>query len=157
MPTPKAIRKLTNEYRSLLNEPIKGLRVAPNPNNILEWHYVIDGPDDSDFAGGEYYGKLTFPECYPMGPPRIVMMTPSGRFQPDSRICTSMSDYHPESWSPGWTISTILVGLISFMMDDKDGGVGSINASKKDRQKLANTSKKFNQKYDLYRELFNQT
>ena len=31
------------------------------------------------------------------------------------RLCLSMSDYHPESWNPSWSIETLLVGLQSFM------------------------------------------
>lgn len=31
-----------------------------------------------------------------MKPPSVIMITPSGRFQPNARICMSMSDFHPE-------------------------------------------------------------
>jgi ubiquitin-conjugating enzyme E2 J2 len=147
MASPKAIRKLTNEYKNLLEQPVKGLRVVPNPSNILEWHYLITGPEDSPYAGGEYYGKLIFPTSYPLSPPKIMMCTPSGRFTPNHRICTSMSDYHPETWSPGWTLSTILVGLISFMVDDNDGGVGCVQSSKKEKQNLAIKSHEYNKQY----------
>lgn len=71
------------------------------------------GPPDSPFAGGEYHGVLLFPSEYPFKPPGIKvrghssgwtilltavrwqMLTPSGRFQPDRKICFSMSDFHP--------------------------------------------------------------
>jgi len=29
----------------------------------------------------------------------------------------SMSDYHPESWNPSWSIATIIIGLQSFMIE----------------------------------------
>jgi hypothetical protein len=38
----------------------------------------------------------------------ITMVTPSGRFQPNTRLCLSMTDYHPESWNPMWSVSSIL-------------------------------------------------
>ncbi len=73
------------------------------------------GPPDSPFAGGEYHGVLLFPPEYPFKPPGIKartytsarrsdltfmqMLTPSGRFQPDKKICFSMSDFHPGSVS----------------------------------------------------------
>lgn len=32
------------------------------------------------------------------------------------RLCLSISDYHPDTWNPAWTVSTILTGLLSFMV-----------------------------------------
>jgi hypothetical protein len=49
-------------------------------------------------------------------PPSVVMLTPSGRFDVNKKICLSMSDFHPETWNPMWSVSTILVGLLSFMV-----------------------------------------
>lgn len=43
------------------------------------------------------------------------MITPSGRFQINTRLCLSISDFHPDTWNPSWTVSTIIMGLISFM------------------------------------------
>ena len=39
-----------------------------------------------------------------------------GRFQPDTRLCLSMSDFHPSTWNPSWSVATILTGLLSFMV-----------------------------------------
>ncbi len=57
--------------------------------------FIQRGPPDSPYAGGEYYGVIMFPSEYPFKPPGIKMVTPSGRFQPDKKICFSMSDFHP--------------------------------------------------------------
>jgi ubiquitin-protein ligase len=48
--------------------------------------------------GGKYHGKLIFPASYPFKPPTIMMCTPSGRFKTNTRLCLSMSDFHPETW-----------------------------------------------------------
>jgi ubiquitin-protein ligase len=45
---------------------------------------------------------------YPFKPPSIRMLTPSGRFEPNQRICLSMSDFHPETWNCMWSVSSIL-------------------------------------------------
>ncbi len=29
-----------------------------------------------------------------------------------------MSDYHPETWNPLWSVASILTGLLSFMLED---------------------------------------
>jgi hypothetical protein len=61
-------------------------------------------------------GKLVFPSDYPFKPPSIRMITPNGRFQVDTRLCLSMSDFHPGTWNPSWSVATILNGLLSFMV-----------------------------------------
>lgn len=54
--------------------------------------YVLDGPLGTPYEGGQYHGKLVFPAAYPFKPPSVLMLTPNGRFQPNTRICMSMSD-----------------------------------------------------------------
>lgn len=66
--------------------------------NLFEWHYVLEGPKDTDYEGGWYWGVLRFKATYPMSPPAVIMLTPSGRFKPGERLCLSISDFHPESW-----------------------------------------------------------
>ena len=55
---------------------------------------------------------------YPFKPPAIMMLTLNGRFVTNTRICMSMSDYHPETWNPLWSVASILTGLLSFMLED---------------------------------------
>ena len=72
------------------------------------------------FSGGFYHGKLIFPQDYPFKPPRILMLTPNGRFQTNTRLCLSISDFHPDTWNPAWSVATILTGLLSFMVGGRD-------------------------------------
>lgn len=97
----------------------------PDPDNIFTWRFLIFGLQDCDYEGGFYAGTLQFPKEYPLKPPSIVMHTPSGRFQTDTRLCLSISDFHPETWTPTWTIEAILLGLISFM-NAEENSVGVI-------------------------------
>ena len=71
-------------------------------------------PEDTPYNKGCYHGKVIFPAQYPHAPPAILMMTPSGRLETGKRLCLSMTDFHPESWNPAWSVETILVGLLSF-------------------------------------------
>ena len=74
------------------------------------------GPEGTPYAGGLYHGMLRFPAEYPFRPPSIYMITPNGRFKPNTRLCLSISDFHPDTWNPSWSVSTILTGLLSFMV-----------------------------------------
>jgi ubiquitin-conjugating enzyme E2 J2 len=32
------------------------------------------------------------------------MITPNGRFETNRRLCLSISDFHPETWVPTWSV-----------------------------------------------------
>ena len=74
--------------------------------DLLTLHYVLRGPKDTPYEGGCYHGLLKFPEDYPLKPPGIIMLTPSGRFETGMRLCLSMSDYHVSNNSFLCTAST---------------------------------------------------
>ena len=93
-----AARRLAREYAAIKKSPVPNIEARPLESNILEWHYVIEGTADTSYEGGHYHGKLKFPPEYPLRPPSVLMMTPSGRFKTNRRLCLSMSDFHPESY-----------------------------------------------------------
>ena len=114
----EALSRLQKEFQAIVKDPVPNAITVPDPKNWLRWHYVIYGLE-GPFYGGIYHGELLFPANYPMGPPSIKMFTPNGRFIQNQKICTSMSDFHPESWTPIWNVGTIITGLISFMQDNE--------------------------------------
>lgn len=112
MATDICTRRLTKELKSLMKDPIRSptITVAPNEKNILEVHYVIEGSEKTPFAGGIYHGKLLFPKDYPLKPPSVIMITKNGRFQPNRRLCLSMSDFHPEvSYTFCLSLSSVII------------------------------------------------
>ena len=141
--TPAALRFQSKEYLNLQKKPIDLIRALPREDNILEWHYLIEGPKDSPYAGGFYHGVLKFPADYPYKPPSILMYTPNGRFIPNQRLCLSMSDFHPESWNPMWSVSSILAGLLSFMLDTSKT-YGSMESTTPQKQQYSAQSLDFN-------------
>ncbi|KAH7821931.1 putative ubiquitin-conjugating enzyme e2 j2 [Monocercomonoides exilis] len=153
MPTKLGVKRLQIELANLTKDPVFGIVATPKPSNIFEWHFIIAGPKDTPYFGGQYHGVLKFPQNYPFAGPEIQMFTPSGRFETNTPICTSMSNFHPESWSTTWSVSSILVGLVSFMAEESHG-VGSMSASDAERRKLAAQSIHFNQKNPVFNQLF---
>jgi ubiquitin-conjugating enzyme E2 J2 len=47
------------------------------------------------------------------------------------KICTSFSNYHPESWAPTWNIEKMLMALLSFMNSDEMGAGGMTSSVSK--------------------------
>lgn len=138
-PSKGCIDRLNKEYRRLVKEPVPHVIAKPDPSNILEWHFVIDGQEGTPYHGGTYHGKLLFPADYPFKPPGILFITPSGRFKPYTKICFSFSDYHPECWNPIWHVGTILIATVSFM-NEESSTTGSVKSTDAERRRLAKLS-----------------
>jgi ubiquitin-conjugating enzyme E2 J1 len=100
-------------------------------------HFTIRGADGTDFEGGIYHGRILLPPEYPFKPPHIILLTPSGRFETNTKVCLSFSAYHPELWQPAWGIRLILEALISFLPTPADGAVGALDWSSVERKRLA--------------------
>lgn len=140
-----ATTRLRKELIKLKKDPTPEIIAEPDESNILKWHYAIQGPSGTAFEGGEYVGKLIFPSEYPMKAPSIYMLTPSGRFAINTKLCMSMSDFHPESWNPMWSVSSIIQGIQSFMASD-ELTTGGLRSPESEHKKLAAGSVEYNRK-----------
>ena len=116
---------------------------APQPLTLFDRHYILTGPPGTPYEDGQYWGTLVFPPDYPFAPPAIRMHTPSGRFRCSERLCLSISDFHPKSFNPAWEVSTILLGVLSFMTSE-EMTTGSLSASDGERRVLAARSRWWN-------------
>ncbi|RKP38346.1 ubiquitin-conjugating enzyme/RWD-like protein [Dimargaris cristalligena] len=142
MATKNAYKRLTKECLAMQCQPPPYINAKPLEDDILEWHYVLRGPQETPYEGTNWC-ILRFPNEYPFKPPSISMITPNGRFQTDTNICMSMSDFHPGLWNPSWSVATILNGLLSFMVDE-EATTGSVRMTARDRRILAAKSHGFN-------------
>ena len=151
-------KRLQREYQQLVKEPIPDCVVRPG-DSILDCYFHFKGADDTPFEGGSYMGRLRFPPEYPWKAPAIYMITPNGKFRTEKEgaICTSFSNYHPESWNPLLNIRTILLGFISMFHDAKMGRtLGGLNRTSSQIQKFARESHSFHEQHSLFKELFQE-
>jgi len=153
MASKQAIDRLKKEYKRIEKEPVEFIEAAPEENDILTWHYTIRGPPNSLYEGGIYWGKVMFPKQYPYKPPSIVMLTPNGRFKTNTRLCLSMSDFHPESWNPLWNVGSILSGVLSFMLETSPT-YGSTDSTDEQKRIYAASSLEYNLKDKNFVTLF---
>jgi len=155
MASKQALTRLRKELKAIGQDPPPHIHVSCDESNILAWSYLLEGPPDTPYYGGWYWGRLKFPRDYPFSPPSILMVTPNGRFQTNMRLCLSMSDYHPESWQPAWSLATVLKGLLSFMCEESPtAGAVDPPPSNEERQRLAQCSLEWNKAHGDFLKAF---
>ncbi|KAB1268735.1 Ubiquitin-conjugating enzyme E2 J2 [Camelus dromedarius] len=123
-----ATQRLKQDYLRIKKDPVPYICAEPLPSNILEWHYVVRGPEMTPYEE----------QHIPVD---------------DKRLCLSITDFHPDTWNPAWSVSTILTGLLSFMVE-KGPTLGSIETSDFMKRQLAAQSLVFNLKDKVFCELF---
>mmetsp|Transcript_5507 Transcript_5507/g.10350 ORF Transcript_5507/g.10350 Transcript_5507/m.10350 type:complete len:372 (+) Transcript_5507:382-1497(+) len=142
-----SIRRIMADVRELARDPSDQYAAQPLEENMFEWHFAIRGPEGTDFEGGVYHGRILLPSDYPFKPPNIMLLTPNGRWELNTKICLSISAYHPEEWQPAWGIRTILEALVSFMTAPAEGSVGALEYTPEERRKLAKESQNYTHKH----------
>jgi ubiquitin-conjugating enzyme E2 J1 len=135
-----AIKRILQEFREFQKDPHPNIIAAPLEDNVFDWHFTIRGASGTDFEGGRYHGRIILPSEYPFKPPDLMMLTPSGRFQTQTKICLSISGFHPNNWQPSWSVRTMLIALIAFFPTPPAGAIGSLDYPSKERQRLAKLS-----------------
>ncbi len=119
-------RKIQGDIRIMSVSPPEYIYAYPDEDNLLTWYFMIDGPEWSKYKGGHYIGQILHDKDYPLKPPDYVMLTPSGRFMINQKICMSNTKFHTDEWSAAWNISTILAGFLSIMLDDAAHGIAHL-------------------------------
>lgn len=116
-----AIKRIHADVRELIKEPSDQYHAAPLESNLFEWHFTLRGPPDTPFEGGVYHGRILLPPDYPFRPPDIMFTTPNGRFNVGTKICLTISSYHPEYWQVSvLTVDTVQVRVCCVVSRRKD-------------------------------------
>ncbi|KAG0256452.1 hypothetical protein BG011_004498 [Mortierella polycephala] len=132
-----AVKRIMQEARELVREPSTDFAANPLETDIFEWHFTIRGPEETDFEGGLYHGRILLPNNYPFAPPSLMFLTPNGRFELHKKVCLSITGYHPEYWQPAWGIRTVLVAVMGFLPTQSKGAIGGLDTSVAARKTLA--------------------
>ncbi|KAG9325178.1 hypothetical protein KVV02_002032 [Mortierella alpina] len=136
-----AVKRIMQEARELVREPSTDFSANPLETDIFEWHFTIRGPEETEFEGGLYHGRILLPNNYPFAPPSLMFLTPNGRFELHKKVCLSITGYHPEYWQPAWGIRTVLVAVMGFLPTQSKGAIGGLDTSVTARKTLAIKSK----------------
>ena len=140
-PSSTALRRIRADIMELKKNPSPLYKADPLEDDMFEWHFTVRGPTGTDFAGGIYHGRILLPPEYPFKPPSILMLTPNGRFELNTKICLSLTAHHPEHWQPAWGVRTILEALIAFFPTPADSSIGALQWRPDERKSLAKESR----------------
>ena len=112
--------------------------LGPITTNLREWHFSFRGVGEV-YSKGIYHGQIILPKDYPLSPPSIQMWTPNGRFKPFKDICLSATNYHPESWTPRWSIHALVTSLRLHMLNQPNE-IGGMVSDLEDKEEFARKS-----------------
>uniref|UniRef100_H2ZIN6 E2 ubiquitin-conjugating enzyme n=1 Tax=Ciona savignyi TaxID=51511 RepID=H2ZIN6_CIOSA len=73
--SPHIVRQVFKEFTSLKNEPVEGVQVTVNEDDVSEIHATIEGPQGTPFAGGIFKMKLCLTKDFPSSPPKGFFQT----------------------------------------------------------------------------------
>lgn len=141
-PTNSAIRALSMEFKSLIDEPVEGFTVKlANEENLFEWQVAIFGAPNTLYEGGYFKASMKFPSDYPYSPPNIKFLTKM--FHPNiyenGDLCISI--LHPpvddpqsgelpcERWNPTQNVRTVLLSVISLLNEPNTYSPANVDAS----------------------------
>ena len=132
--------RIKNEMKNMVENHSEDFFAYPLENDLLNWHFSIKGPKNTEFEGGLYHGILNLQNNYPENQPVIQFVTPNGRFQVNTALC--LYALSGKKWQTGWTLINLLEALINYM-PIQESHTGSISESKEKRVEYAKNSSQF--------------
>jgi len=116
MATGTAPKRLQKELQQIRADSSTSVIVDLVENNIFHWTSTIVGPDDTPYANGHFVLDISFPPDYPFSPPKMKFLTKvyHCNINANGNICL---DILKEQWSPGLTVSKLIISIRSFLSD----------------------------------------
>lgn len=127
------------DFKRLMNDAPTGIFGVPDEDNIMSWHGVIFGPEDTPWEGGTFKLTLEFTEEYPNKAPVVKFV--SRMFHPNSLLLNQKEHTHTlqpfttrhaqtvyqngsicldilqNLWSPIYDVAGILTSIQSLLTD----------------------------------------
>mmetsp|Transcript_25893 Transcript_25893/g.59776 ORF Transcript_25893/g.59776 Transcript_25893/m.59776 type:complete len:560 (+) Transcript_25893:67-1746(+) len=93
-----------------------GLHIFPAEDNLASWRVLMEGPEQSPFAGGVFLLTVQLPDNYPMSPPNIEFQTPIYHCNVNDagRICV---DVLQDKWTPALTVHKCLMVIRALLAE----------------------------------------
>jgi ubiquitin-conjugating enzyme E2 T len=112
--------RLEQELKRMKQDPPHGIRIWPLHDDFIHFEALIEGPENSDYSGGEFRLTITIPDDYPNAPPAVKFQTKIYHPNIDSsgRICLDSLKPSPHgAWKPALNLATVLTQIRLLMSD----------------------------------------
>ncbi|XP_068235110.1 ubiquitin-conjugating enzyme E2 Z-like [Palaemon carinicauda] len=115
--------RVKKDLKSIFHDPLPGIFIVPDEENLYTVHCLIIGPFDTPYEGGFFHFVVRFGPQYPLHPPRVRLMTTGHgkvRFNPNlyknGKVCLSiLGTWSGPAWSPASNLSSVLLSVQSLM------------------------------------------
>ncbi|WP_372821318.1 ubiquitin-conjugating enzyme E2 [Pseudomonas parafulva] len=108
-----SIKYIRKDLQEIQNNPIAGVTVSEGGNDVFEWIVTISGPEDTPYAGGDFYLKFSFPIDYRFRPPVVTFI--SKIYHPNVDVNGRFLIKNLEGWSPDTTARSLICAIISVL------------------------------------------
>ena len=115
--------RLASERKNFRKARPFGFYARPEVNkdgstNLFKWKCGIPGKEGSDWAGGVYTLTMTFPDDYPVRPPKCQFVPPlfHPNIYPSGTVCLSILS-EDKDWKASLTVKQILLGIQDLLTD----------------------------------------
>jgi len=105
-----AKKRIMKEYGECMADMPAGIKIHFNEQNMTKWEVLMDGPDQSIYAGGHFKLEITFPNEYPFKPPVVSFRTkiyhPNVSNDDKGSMCLGL--LRAEEWKPPNKVVSVL-------------------------------------------------
>ena len=111
-----AMKRIKRELDEIKKNPPAEVMAGPSNDDLFVWEGMLNGPEDSPYAGGVFKFVIHFKEDHPMSPPDIKFITKV--YHPNvgqnGKICI---DILQNNWSSVYTVSNVMLSILSLLTD----------------------------------------
>ena len=102
----------------------------------------VSGPQNTVFEDGVFIARLTFPQDYPLNPPKMKFLSKifHPNIYPDGRVCISILhapgddplgyEKSSERWSPVQSVEKVLLSVMSMLAEPNTESPANVDAAK---------------------------
>ncbi|KAL8287137.1 hypothetical protein RQP46_003589 [Phenoliferia psychrophenolica] len=147
----KIVKVLQRQLQQLKKNPVDGFSAGlVDDDNVYEWEFTIFGPADTLYEEGIFRARMTFPDDFPLNPPKMKFVTEMWHpnIYKNGDVCISILhapgvdqygfEDAGERWTPVQSVESILVSVISLLSADPPSteSPANIDAAKQVREDL---------------------
>ncbi|KAF2145000.1 uncharacterized protein K452DRAFT_305947 [Aplosporella prunicola CBS 121167] len=146
-------KRIVKELTECSNDAPAGMRVQlVDESNVHAWEVIIDGPEQSVYAGGQFKLLLTLPKDYPFKPPVLNFQTkiyhPNVSNDDKGLMCLGM--LRPDEWKPPNKLGAVLLMVRNLLIepnpdDAVEGGIA--NQYQQEYKEFEKTAKDWVKRY----------